>query len=124
MASRKKVLNNTGSALITVLIITGLFLILTLGAISLVMLQHKLYLKKVAYAQALYIAEAGVNYYRWVLYHNHDEYCNREACRPAPDYGPYGPYSYSDSADGQITGYYQLYITPPPPNGSTIVNIK
>lgn len=118
--------NQTGSMLIVVLVITGLFLVMLLGAISLALLQQKLMIKKIARAQALHIAEAGVNYYRWVLYHDDDEYCNKEDCKEPPiypDYGPYGPYSYKDSS-GQIEGYYELYITPPPINGSTIVTIK
>ncbi len=78
---------------------------------------------KVANVQALHIAEAGVDYYRWVLYHAHQEYCNHETCKPGPTYGPYGPYAYTDF-DGTITGYYELYITPPQINGSTIVDIK
>jgi len=115
--------NQTGSMLIVVLVTTGLFLVMLLGSISVALLQQKLMIKKIARAQALHIAEAGVNYYRWVLYHDDDEYCNKEACQIAPDYGPYGPYSYKDSS-GQIEGYYELYITPPAINGSTIVTIK
>ena len=109
--------------LVISLVATGLFLVMLLGAISLALLQQKLIIKKIARAQALHIAEAGVNYYRWVLYHDNNEYCNKETCQGAPDYGPYGPYSYKDSSD-QIEGYYELYITPPPVNGSTIVAIK
>jgi len=116
--------NKNGSMLVLVIVATGLFLVLLLGAITLSLLQQKLNKQKVASAQALHIAEAGVNYYRWVLYHNHEEYCNDETCQIGPDYGPYGPYPYMDSAGESITGYYELYITPPPLNGSTIVNIK
>jgi hypothetical protein len=113
-----------GSMLILTLVTTGLFLVLLMGAITTTLLQQKLNIRKVASAQSLHIAEAGVNYYRWVLYHDHEEYCNKEACRPAPNYGPYGPYAYMDSAGESITGYYELYITPPALNGSTIVKIK
>ena len=113
-----------GSMLVIALIVTGLFLVLTIGAISYGLLQLKLSRQKVAYSQALQIAEAGVNYYRWVLYHEHEEYCNNETCIGSPNYGPYGPYAYTDSSGKNILGYYQLYITPPAQNGSTIVNIK
>jgi len=113
-----------GTMLITVLVATGLFMALILGTVSLALLQYKLNQNKILRAQALYVAEAGVNYYRWVLYHDKNEYCNKEACQPGPDYGPYGPYEYQDSASGAVTGYYELYITPPPQNGSTIVKIK
>ncbi len=109
--------------LIIVMVMGGLFLIALLGTISLTVLQNKLNQQKIARSQALHIAEAGVNYYRWFLYHNNEEYCNNEPCKAAPDYGPYGPYPYTDSAGGTITGYYQLYITPPAANGSTVVRV-
>lgn len=118
--------NKRGTMLVISLVATGLFLVLLLGSISLVLMQQKLYVKKITYAQALHVAEAGANYYRWVLYHDNDDYCNEgmgETCIGAPDYGPYGPYAYSDDSN-TITGYYELYITPPPIDGSTIVEIK
>src|SRR3989339_144187 len=118
--------NNRGSMLVAVLVAMGLFMTLTVGSISLALLQQKLNIRKVANAQALHVAEAGVNYYRWVLYHDHDDYCNTgagESCIGGPNYGPYGPYSYADEL-GTVIGYYELYITPPPTNGSTVVNIK
>jgi len=114
--------NNKGSMLVLVLIASGLFSVIAMGAVSLALLEQKLSIKKVASNQALHVAEAGVNYYRWVLYHDSDEYCNKEACIPDP-YGPYGPYDYTD-ASGNIIGKYELYITPPAINGSTVVNIK
>ena len=116
--------NNSGSMLFIVLIATGLFFLMLIGALGLGILQRKLNFLKVASNQALHVAEAGVSYYRWVLYHDNEEYCNKETCIEAPDYGPYGPYTYTDSAGEEIDGYYELYITPPSLNGSTIVNIK
>lgn len=116
--------NKNGSMLVMVIVFVTLFMTIAMGAISLGILEQKLNRKKVASAQAIHVAEAGINYYRWVLYHNHEEYCNKEACLPSPDYGPYGPYSYTDSSGQGIQGYYELYITPPAINGSTIVNIK
>jgi hypothetical protein len=119
----KKNRNQSGFVLITVLAITEIFLAITLGTLGFVLMQYKLNLNKTSTVQALHIAEAGVDYYRWVLYHAPQEYCNHETCKPGPTYGPYGPYAYKDF-DGTITGYYKLYITPPLINGSTIVNIK
>lgn len=115
--------SNSGSMLVITIIITGLFLVMMLGTISLGLLQQKLNISNVAKTQSLHIAEAGINYYRWVLYHNHEDYCNSEACLPGPNYGPYGPYSYTDFT-GTKKGFYELYITPPTINGSTIVDIK
>ncbi len=119
---KNKLKNNKGSLLVIVIVATGLFSIISIGAISLALLQQKLNTKRVISNQALHVAEAGVNYYRWVLYHDKDEYCNKEPCISDP-YGPYGPYEYKDIS-GTITGQYELYITPPPVNGSTVVNIK
>jgi len=109
--------------LIVTIVATGLFLVMMLGAISLGILQQKLNMSNISKTQALHVAEAGVNYYRWVLYHDHEEYCNKETCLGSPNYGPYGPYEYTDFT-GNVAGYYQLYITPPALNGSTIVKIK
>jgi hypothetical protein len=114
----------SGSMLLLTLVAVGIFFILVTGVLGLGLLQLKLNLTKVARNQALHIAEAGVNYYRWVLYHDQEEYCNGEECIESPDYGPYGPYTYTDSAGENIEGYYQLYITPPEIDGSTIVTIK
>lgn len=124
---KKITTNEKGAMLVIVLVAAGLFLVITTGAIGLGILQKKLTLKKIASTQALHIAEAGVNYYRWVLYHDPDDFCNQgagETCIGAPNYGPYGPYEYTDSAGNGINGYYQLYIEPPEINGSTIVKIK
>lgn len=116
--------NQKGAILVLALSATGIFLILTMGAISYGLLQQKLNKQKIAQTQALHVAEAGVNYYRWVLYHDNNEYCNKETCKSGPNYGPYGPYDYTDSSGNNIIGHYQLYIIPPALNGSTIVTIK
>lgn len=124
MLHSQNIKNNNGSMLMLALVAAGLLIMILTGSIGLALLQQKLNIHKVARAQALHIAESGVNYYRWVLYHDNDEYCNKETCIGGPNYGPYGPYEYKDSSGNNITGYYELYITPPPTNGSTIVNIK
>lgn len=120
---KKKIVNRNGFIMVTALVATGLFLVILLGALSLGILQMRLNISRIANTQALHVADAGVNYYRWVLYHDHDDYCNKETCQGGPNYGPYGPYEYKD-ASGNVTGYYELYITPPATNGSTIVNVK
>ncbi|MCX6796776.1 MAG: hypothetical protein NTW06_04775 [Candidatus Falkowbacteria bacterium] len=99
------------------LAVTAIFLAIMLGQLGLVTMRYKLNKNKVASSQALHIAEAGVNYYRWVLYHDHDEYISRGCTSPGNICGPFGPYAYKDSAGGTITGYYKLYITPPATNG-------
>jgi len=72
-------------------------------------------------AQALNVAEAGVNYYLWHLAHNATDYKDGGT---TPNTAPYGPYThnYYDS-DGNLLGTYTLYITPPS-NGSTVTTVK
>lgn len=122
MFTKLKKINQNGTMLIITMTAASLFIVIFFGAINLAILQQKLNMKKIAKSQALHIAEAGVNYYRWVLYHDGEEYCNHESCLPGPDYGPYGPYDFTDSSNN-IIGQYELYITPPPQDGSTIVKI-
>jgi len=72
-------INDSGTMLVISLVASVLFLIVLLGSIGLALLQQKLNFQKVASAQAFHVAEAGANYYRWVLYHDNEEYCNGEA---------------------------------------------
>ncbi len=123
-SNKKKLKNNQkGSMLVIIMVATFIFSLMLMGTISLALLQQKLNIRRIAGAQAMQIAEAGANYYRWVLYHDNKEYCNKETCIGSPNYGPYGPYPYTDFS-GETTGEYELYITPPKLNGSTIVTIK
>lgn len=68
-----------------------------------------------ARTQALAIAEAGVNYYRWVLAHNPNDYQNGT--------GEPGPYEidYRDP-EGGVIGTYSLEVIPPE-EGSRVVTI-
>ncbi len=66
--------------------------------------------------QALQIAEAGVEYYRWHLAHAPTDYQDGT--------GAAGPYVHEvENAAGDVIGEYSLDITPPP-IGSTIVKIE
>ncbi len=114
----------SASMLFLALVATGFFFLMLVGVLGLGLTQYKYNLIKVAKNQALHVAEAGVNYYRWVLYHDNEEYCNDQECIAGPEYGPYGPYVYTDSSGENIQGYYELYITPPPLDGSTLVTIR
>ena len=66
--------------------------------------------------QAFQIAEAGIEYYRWHLAHDPNDYQNGT--------GQPGPYTidYSDK-DGNVIGQFILDITPPQ-LGSTVITIK
>lgn len=66
--------------------------------------------------QALQIAEAGIDYYRWHLAHSPADFQDGT--------GGVGPYvhNFSDK-DGNTVGQFSLDITPPP-LGSTLVTVK
>jgi hypothetical protein len=72
--------------------------------------------RSVAQQQALAIAEAGVNYYRWHLAHDPDDYQDGT--------GQPGPYVHQfDDPEAGISGTFTLEITPPP-EGSEVVTIS
>lgn len=91
------------------LIIFGGVLLLAVGAIiSLLLSQHQVIQRSVAKQQAFQIAEAGVNYYRWILAHDPDNYAGLDS-------------DYVDSF-GDTLGHFTVSITPPS-SGSTSLTI-
>lgn len=65
-------------------------------------------------SEALAIAEAGLNYYRWHLQHNPTDYTDGTS-------GP-GPYVHDFvDAQGQAVGQFSLVITPPSVTTSTVL---
>lgn len=67
--------------------------------------------------QAIQIAEAGIDYYRWHLAHAPQDYEDGTG-------NPGGPYVHDfKDKDGNIIGHFSLDITPPP-LGSTLVTIR
>ena len=116
--------NQSGIVLLTTLIIASFFLVLAGGLATLGLYRNKLNIQEVAKQQSLHIAEAGVNYYRWHLAHDQDDYMDGTGSDPGGGGEPYGPYVHSYVAPSSAaTGKYSLEITPPP-TGSTIVRIK
>ncbi len=69
--------------------------------------------------QALQIAEAGVDYYRWHLAHSSTDY--KDGTGTTTSNGPF-LHDFEDK-DGNIIGQFALTITPPPV-GSTLIKIK
>ncbi|MBT4277663.1 hypothetical protein HOD96_02875 [Candidatus Falkowbacteria bacterium] len=108
---------NKGVMLIAALSVIGIFLTLAGGLASLGVYEYRLYLRKVSKTQALHIAEAGVNYYRWHLAHAETDFFDGTGSGP-------GPYEHTYiSPQGDLTGVFSLEITPPE-TGSTIATIK
>ena len=100
-----------GGILILILVFSAIFLLTITALISLIMVQRKTTLVKVAKAQALNIAESGVNYYRWHLAHAPEDYESDT-----------GLHDFYDPETGAV-GQYNLEVTAPE-IGSTIVTIK
>lgn len=101
-----------GQIIVWVLII-GIFFVIVLGAIlELVLTTHKNSLRELSREQAFYIAEAGIEYYKWHLQHfPSDVQDGEDQCCQNPPCSVCGPYShlYSDP-EGRVRGYFSLEI--------------
>jgi len=110
-----------GAILITTLVFTFIFIVMSTALLGNIVAQYKAGVQRVARTNALQIAEAGINYYKWHLDNFTDDYADGTAqtgCNPC---GPY-IHDYEDP-NSSIIGKFELYITPPK-IGSTIVKIK
>ncbi|MEA2088898.1 MAG: hypothetical protein U9O55_03610 [Patescibacteria group bacterium] len=115
--------NQSGVMLIVALSLSSIFIVIAGGLAILGVYEYKLYLRKTAKTQALHIAEAGVNYYRWHLAHEETDFFDGTGSDPDGT-PPNGPYQHTfNSPTGEIEGYFSLEITPPIV-GSTIATIK
>jgi len=94
-----KIRNNDKGTIITLVLVFGtIFVLIFSGLAGFVFTQHRQSLQKVAFNEALAVAEAGANYGRWHLAH-------------APnDYTFSGTYDYVDPG-GDLIGKYSLEIT-------------
>ena len=86
------------------------------GLLILLSLQVEYSQRQLASEQSLNIAEAGINYYRWHLAHEPEDYQDGT--------GATGPYTHEyKDPEGGTMGSYQLEIIAPT-NGSSIVTIR
>ncbi|HLE49342.1 MAG TPA: hypothetical protein VI819_04925 [Patescibacteria group bacterium] len=117
-------LKNThnGFATPAILIITASFIIIIYGMLFVLGVQVDSSNRQIASERALNISEAGINYYKWHLAHDPDDFTDGTGTPVTPV--PYGPFvhEYKDP-QGTLMGYYSLEITPPQ-EGSTIVTIE
>lgn len=111
-----KVRRSSGSMLVSILVITGLFVSLGMLALQFIITQNNAANFRVNRERALQIAEAGAEYYRWHLAHVPEDFKDGT--------GNPGPYvhTYYDATNNPI-GTFTLEITPPP-SGSTVVTVK
>ena len=108
-------INKSGTITPAILVITGAFIIVIYGLLLLLAQLFTFSNRQTASEKALHIAEAGVNYYRWHLAHEPEDFQDGT--------GASGPYvhEYLDP-EGKSVGYYSLDVTPPA-DGSSIVTI-
>lgn len=113
----QKTKNQNGSILVYLIIIISLAVFMLFPFVSLLIGEIRVLKTTVDKEEALQIAEAGINYYRWHLAHFPDDYQDGT--------GAAGPYvhSYQDYDTQTAIGQYSLAITPPTV-GSTIVKIQ
>jgi len=114
---------NKGSILVTVLALTTFFIVVAIAIIDIGFMRQKLYKQQTAKNQALHVAEAGANYYKWLLAHNINDYYDGTGSDPGSPGEPYGPYEHLFSSEDGTEGTFSLNITPPS-LGSTIVKIE
>ncbi len=106
-----------GNILLFVVVFGSLaFSIVTMGIAGYAVSENTASRHKENREQALQIAEAGVDYYRWHLAHAQTDYQDGTNAT--------GTYTHAyTNKDGETIGYFSLGITPPA-NGSTVVTIS
>lgn len=108
--------NSTGSVTPALLVIIGSLVVVIYGMLLMLSLQLEYSHRQLSSENALNIAEAGINYYKWHLAHDPDDFTDGTG-----EDGPY-EHTFTDSQGGEL-GVYSLEITPPS-EGSTIITIK
>jgi competence protein ComGC len=118
--------NTRGSAIAFALVIMTSVSILLVSIVGFVTSQIKNSQQTQGREQALQIAEAGIQFYRWYLAHNTEAKTAAQvkAFWTGTPYGVGTPYTaaYNDPG-GVAVGQYELTVTPPP-SGSTIVLVE
>ncbi len=113
----QQMIKSKGIITTLVLVFGAVFLILLGGLFGFILLQLRQANQKIVWNEALEIAEAGANYYRWHLAHFPTDYCDghelgSDNCS-APPYGPFEHTYYEDPEEKILLGKFSLKITPP-----------
>ncbi len=109
--------NRRGASLMYILIFGSLAtMIIVSGVATYALFEHQASNRKHARDMAFHIAEAGIDYYRWHLAHDPNDFQDGT--------GQPGPYvhEYFDKSNNSI-GFFSLEIDPPLP-GSTVATIR
>ena len=112
----ENIIKKTGSATPLILMIATSFIFIIYGLLFVLGIQMDNSNRQTASEKALNIAEAGINYYKWHLAHDPEDFKDG-----TDNDGPY-IHEYKDP-QGDTVGSYSLMVTPPQ-NGSTIVTIE
>jgi len=107
-----KIQNNQGIITTYVLVFGTTFLLLFSALLGFILLQLRQSSQRIAWNEALHIAEAGIDYYRWHLRHfPNDLQDGNYWCCSSPPCSVCGPYehSYSDP-EGKVVGTFNLEI--------------
>lgn len=123
---KKNKASHKGGILIVVLSATAIFLVVLLGSLSLAVMQIKLYKQKTAQSHAFHIAEAGINNYRWMLYHDEKHYFDTAGCGYDIDCSM-GTTTYNnpfDPSPSGIKGAYNVVVHTPKKNGSSVITVR
>lgn len=104
--------HQTGYVTPALLVTVAVFSIVLYGLAQLVANQYLLNQRQTAGEQAIAIAEAGINYYRWQLAHSPTDYSSNTSTN----------IDYIDPQGG-TEGQYRIEVTPPQ-SGSSIVTIE
>lgn len=108
--------HHKGQVAIQVLIFSAVAIVILTGIVLWADTNVRLVWNDVDAQNAFLMAESGVEYYRWHLAHDQDDYRDGTVLS-----GPY-VHNYYDK-DGALIGSFTLEITPPP-SGSTVVVIR
>jgi len=81
-------MNQKGAIITLVLVFGAIFLLMLAGLLGFILLQHRQSLQRVAWNEALHIAEAGIDYARWHINHVEDDFAF-SGTKPYADIGQY-----------------------------------
>lgn len=98
-----------GSAFLLTLFYSALFILMFGATLQFVLVQHKAVQHDLWNTQAIYLADAGVQYYRWHLAHNPTEFADDT-----------GAHQLNDPQGGPF-GSYDITVTPPSTGTTTTV---
>ncbi len=108
--------NKKGQLLIPIIMFSAIALVITGGIMNWTKITIEANRQMLTRERAIYLAESGIDYYRWHLAHAQADYQDGT--------GADGPYIHNVfDKDGNIAGQFRLNITPPP-IGSTKVIIE